>query len=155
MAIIFTHIRLHLLLIALSMAGIMSAQNEQWLASLDIVNGKIEGIGEKASTIISGEKIHKFHLTLFRSIEGTANTQTFNAINRCIATDETSAIDKEIKRKNGQTTFALLRFRHPDTTKKKGHSCYIIYQRNGPTSFTCAYLEGTATINQLRETFQQ
>lgn len=154
MAEIFTHIRLHLLLIALSMAGLVSAQNERF-ASLDIVNCKIEGIGEKACTIISGEKIRKFHLTHFRSIEGTATPQAFKAINRCIAADEMLAIDKEIKRKNGQTTFALLRFRHPDTTKKKDISCYIIYQRSSPTSFTCAYLEGTATISQLKETFQQ
>lgn len=153
------HIRLLVLLFLVGVSMTASAQKHRWFESLDIVDCHKEGMTQKVVTSVAGEKVAKYDFNLFRSVEGTATPKAFQYIEHCLAEDEKVAIDKEIRRVNGETRFALLRFRHPDTKKLYENEkyienvCYILYQRKDSKNFTCVYIEGTATIEQLRKMF--
>ena len=53
-----------------------------------------------------------------------------------------------MQRTKRRTQFALFRY-----AQKNGTNHYIIYQRRSQTDFVCVYLEGTASIQQLKKTF--
>lgn len=148
------YIRVIAIVIAIVVSASAWGQTQRWFESLDIVECQKEGMKPKVTTCVAGEKVKKYNLDLFRSVEGTATKQAFDYVEKCLRTDEKVAVDKEIRRENGKTKFALLRFKCPFNNNPK-YACYIIYQSRGKDGFTCVYLEGNASVKQLKEMFSK
>lgn len=154
MKTIMKHIRMLALMLLVGIGTTAFAQTQRWFESLDIVECQKEGLKQKVATCVAGEKVRKYNLDLFRSVEGTATPKAFDYIEKCLRADEKVAVDKEIRRENGKTKFALLRFKCPFNNSPK-YACYIIYQSKGKNGFTCVYLEGNASVKQLKEMFSK
>lgn len=143
------HLRFVALCLALSLAAVGHGQEGlESLALSDVFSGKVAQARIVSETHVEGSGLTKYQLTVFRSVQCTSSAQGFTRLERLLARDEASTTEKEVQRSNHRTQFALFRYKQKD-----GSNHYIIYQRRSPTDFTCVYLEGSASIQQLKQTF--
>ena len=137
------------LLLTLSFATSIHAQTAlERMAVHEVFSGKVADTRFLSETHVEGEQLAKYHLTIFRSVQCNTTAKGFMQVERLLTHDEQNATEKEVQRTNQRTQFALFRY-----AQKDGTNHYIIYQRRSPTDFVCVYLEGTASIQQLKKTF--
>lgn len=106
------------------------------------------------AVFIKGESLKPYNLTLFRSITAT-DSRLFEDIEKAIEKDEIKAIDKECGYINDKLYYGFFMFK-PQKEKKYR---YIFYRNsslrsNEPNEITIVYMEGYATLEELKKMFQ-
>ena len=143
--------RLLALLLALCLAVITYGQTGlERLAVHDVFSGRLADTRILSETHVVGDELAKYHLSVFHSVQCSTSAKGFARAERLLTQDEQKATEKEVQRTNRRTRFALFRY-----AQKDGTNHYIIYQRRSQTDFVCVYLEGTASIEQLKKTFNK
>lgn len=120
------------------------------LAVHDVFSGRLANTRILSETHVTGDELAKYHLSVFRSVQCSTSAKGFAQAERLLTQDEQKATEKEVQRTNRRTQYALFRY-----AQKDGTNHYIIYQRRSQTDFVCVYLEGTASIQQLKKTFNK
>lgn len=95
--------------------------------------------------VMSGKKLKNFHLTYFHSLEiKNPSAADHQRIASLVQTDAEKAITAE---ETSEHSFYEL-------PQRKGLHAYILYRNNGPT-LTLIYIEGKATLKQIKQFFQK
>lgn len=95
--------------------------------------------------VMSGKRLKDFHLSFFHSLEiknPSANDQQRIAL--LVQTDAAQAILRE--ETPGHSFYEL--------PQRKGNHNYILYRQSG-TAITLIYIEGKASLNQIKSYFQK
>ena len=143
--------RLLALLLALCLAVITYGQTGlERLAVHDVFSGRLADTRILSETHVVGDELAKYRLSVFHSMQCSTSAKGFAQAERLLTRDGQKATEKEVQRTNRRTRFALFRY-----AQKDGTNHYIIYQRRSQTDFVCVYLEGTASIEQLKKTFNK
>ncbi len=138
---------------ALLLALPLSAQ--KGLAIAAIFDGRADFIDEPTEVYIKGSRLKSYNLTLFRSISIPGNATQSLEVERLVEKDAAKAVEKEQSHISGRLYYGF--YRLPDTAK--GLHRYIFYRNNAwendskDHTLTLIYMEGKATIAQLRQKF--
>ncbi|MCF0235407.1 MAG: hypothetical protein HUK09_01585 [Bacteroidaceae bacterium] len=102
---------------------------------------------------LKGDKVANYQLSLFRSITYPAQYNEAWNVEKLIQLDAKAAINQESAMKNGQLYYGF--FQLP---ARGGVNRYLFYrnnslQRNSSATAILIYMEGTASIDQLKRTF--
>ena len=120
------------------------------MAVHNVFSGQLTGTRILSETHVTGDALAKYHLNVFRSVQCSTNAKGIEQTERLLAQDEQKATEKEVQRTNRRTRSSIFRYAQTDGTNH-----YIIYQRRSQTDFVCVYLEGTASIQQLKKIFDK
>lgn len=122
--------------------------------NVESVFGKTSlGKGQK-EIIIKGRELKPYNLRYFRSQTLKTTPEQRENIEKLVAADGKQAIDKEVGTIGGHIYYAFYRFR------KEGSNSYsYLFYRNGTLrdrnsrEITIVYMEGSATIDELKKMF--
>lgn len=147
------HILLGLLLLLFCLP--LQAQKNLHIASL--FDGQYRDRKDATEVLMKGRKLVPYKLTLFRSL--TLNTTTVNVaqIEKLVRADGATAIDKEAGSRGGRLYYAFYQLKPAGDTRR-----YLFFRNNSlqtgsgkKNTLTVIYMEGTATIEELKHTFGQ
>lgn len=145
--------RIYLILLALMLAFPLHAQSGLHIATL--FNGQYRDSKDATEVLMKGRKLTAYKLTLFRSL--TLNTKTANVsqIEKLVRADAASAVDKEASLRGGHLYYGFYQLKPVGKTRR-----YLFYRNNSlkpggnhTATLTIIYMEGTATIDELKKTF--
>lgn len=133
----------------------LSAKAQDGLHIASLFNGQYHDHKDATEVLMKGRKLAPYHLTLFRSL--TLNTATARTlpIEKLVRADGANAVDKEVNLRGGHLYYGFYQLK----PKGKTHR-YLFYRNNSlkpgtghPLTLTLIYMEGTATIDELKRTF--
>ncbi|MGN0214542.1 MAG: DUF6108 family protein [Muribaculaceae bacterium] len=104
---------------------------------------------------VKGERLKAYNLNSFRSITVTSDKHTASWVQRMVKEDAMITTDREEGIKDGRLQYAFYVFRR---NKSKTYR-YVFYRNNKPsedavTDVTLVYMEGEATLNELKQMFK-
>ena len=103
---------------------------------------------------ISGMVLKSYGVTKFRSITAINDAEVADIMRRCVAADAPKAIGSEVKKVGGVINYALYTF-----SEKEGKYRYVFYRNrkkgDGKKEVTVLYVEGTATLKELKDLFKK
>ena len=123
----------------------------------NIITGRDYSIPQSlvSEVSIQGQNLKAYNLTLFRSVTFENGETMAKQIEEWIEADSRDAYDKEVGRIKGQLYYGF--YCLPTRDKKKRYLFYrnaALQPNNKDQSLTVAYMEGYATLEQLKEMFK-
>ncbi len=105
--------------------------------------------------LVKGEQLSAYHLTLFRSLTIKDDSVAFKDIERCIQADAKKAIDKEEGMFGQELYYGFYCF-----PPQKEQNRYLFYRNaslkeRGKPEVTTVYMEGYATMDELKKMFKK
>lgn len=95
--------------------------------------------------VMSGKRLKNFHLSFFHSLEiKDPSTADHHHISSLVQTDAAQAVTRE---ETSEHKFYEL-------PQRKGNHSYILYRNSGQT-LTLIYIEGKASLKQIKQYFQK
>jgi hypothetical protein len=117
------------------------------------IKGDFKLSNSDVETLIQGEKIEPYHLNLFRSLRMILSESRYGRLCNLLEEDAESAVNKEVESVDGRITYALLSF-----PPRQGVNRYVCFQCTAQSGSlyeaTLVYMEGEATLKQLKEFFK-
>ena len=126
----------------------------------DVFEGKDISKKEMVETLIKGEQLAQYHLTVFHSVKFTATEQQRDAVEKKFQMDMESKSSNnqqncEMEMRNGHLFYAIAEVdSHPYSGRK-----HISYQCSATTvpnkyNITLVYIEGYCDLKQLKKIFK-
>lgn len=145
--------KIYLWLLALMLS--LPAMAQEGLHIAPLFNGQYRDRKDATEVLMKGRKLAPYHLVLFRSLTlstATANTQQ---IEKLVRADGATAIDKEVSLRGGHLYYGFYQLKPVGKMRR-----YLFYRNNSlkpgtgrTATLTLIYMEGTATIDELKRTF--
>lgn len=128
-----------------------AAQDGLQIAAL--FGGKYKGRTDATEVHYEGKQLRSYKLTLFRSITITPGAQEAAAIEKMVRADCAKAAEKEVGLHGGRLYYGFYRLPATATANR-----YIFYRNNALRNhsngkLTVIYMEGTASIEDLKRNF--
>lgn len=143
----------YLLLLALMLSLPLCAQEGLHIAPL--FNGQFRDDRHATEVLMKGRKLAPYKLTLFRSLTLNTGRVDVGKIERLIRADGSSAIDKEVGMRGGRLFYGFYQLKPAGHTRR-----YLFYRNNSlkpggghTATLTVIYMEGSATIDEIKRTF--
>jgi hypothetical protein len=142
-----------LIFLALLVMLPLAARSQDRLRSSAVFDGKIVSKDRMVETLVKGEYLKDYDLTLFRSVRMDVNDADLESISALILTDAADAVSKETEVDHNHLKYALIAL-EPDTDCR----CFLCFQskpsaNEGFTSVIVVYMEGDTTLTNLRKMF--
>lgn len=107
----------------------------------------------QTSISLKGEKVKPYKLSLFRSITLSSQGEDARHVERAVLSDAAHAIEHEAGRKEGKLYYGFYRL-----PPENGQNRYLFYRNNalrkgGEQNVILIYMEGKATIAELKRHF--
>lgn len=104
--------------------------------------------------LVKGKELRPYKLTLFRSITVRGNLDELLSIERSVKQDAAASIDKETGMIGTHIYYGFYQF-----PRVNGAYRYLFFRNsalkeNSPNEATLVYMEGTATIDELKRMFK-
>ncbi len=136
---------LALTIIILSMSAGASAQVPAAIGRL--FNGPYRSSPAATETIITGEPLKPYDLTLFHSLMITDDSQASSALEKAVKADGKEALWEETESVGGRLRYAIYELRGK---QKRRYILYLNTFPSGGNEATVIYLEGKATPSQIK-----
>jgi len=113
------------------------------------------------TSVVKGDRLNDYNLSLFHSIHLCCTPAEYREISEAVMADSNDAIDKELEISGGNVKYALLRFEGENGENRylamqlTSHSTYIKDETTVTDAFFLVYMEGKATIPELRAIFSK
>lgn len=133
-------------LIFVSTAGAAAQSN---LAVGSLFDGRYRNSPDATETVISGEALKEYNLSIFRSISLTGSNTRWQEIEKMVRQDGHNAVSKEEKIVNGRILGAF--YELPSQNGKHRYLFYLNRILNGGDKVMIIYLEGKAGLKEVRE----
>lgn len=146
-------VKMALWLLSLFMGLPLSAQ--QGLHIEPLFNGQYRNQKGATEVLMKGRKLQPYKLTLFRSLTLPTGVANVRNIERMVHADASAAIDKEVGIGKNRLYYGFYQLK-----PRNGKRRYLFYRNNSlnpgkskqPT-LTIIYMEGSATIEELKRNF--
>lgn len=130
----------------------LTAQSGLHINSL--FNGQFKENEKVSEVYLKGKQIRDYGLTLFRSLTLPGNSKEAQQIEALVLKDAANCSDKEEGKKGNRLYYGFYALK----ATKSGQNRYIFYrnnalQKNAKPVLSLVYMEGTASIDQLRRQF--
>ncbi len=146
--------RLIILMACLSIAFTQAAAQKD-MAVEQVFAGKVIPKKRMEETLIKGESIHKFKLSLFRSLKMEVSTAERDQIESLVLQDAKGMEDSpeaEYEMRDGHLYYCIVSL----PAQQKRYLCYQCYESRPDTyQLTLVYIEGWATLKDLHKTFKR
>ena len=141
----------------LSITSYVTAQ--EGLQINEVFEGKILDKEEMRESLIKGETLEPYKLDMLHTIKFSANSKERAKVNALFIRDMEDRISNddsnmEYESHDGYIYYAIVQI----TDNKKGRHRYICYQCRDKSDYydiTLAYMEGKASLADLRKTFKK
>lgn len=133
-----------------ALATLATAQAQKGLHTNALFEGQIVPRERMVETFVKGRKLAPYRLSTFRSLRLPVSDAELLRIERLVRTDAATARDKETELHGGRLIYALLRLVPQGETQR-----YLCFQRTSQGAVTVVYLEGTATLQELKNMFKK
>lgn len=150
--------RLQLLLLAMALAFV-EAGAQKGLRVNDIFEGDVVEKNNMVVNIIKGGQLAPYKLRYFRSLKFKASEEERRKIEERVAADMQRAEDLEMERKGDARDswlyYAMMTL--PPQGKSSARHSYLCYQcvpANSVFYITLVYMEGSATLEEMRRVFK-
>lgn len=114
-----------------------------------LFDGRYHGDARASETMIEGDKLSKYSLTLYRSLTLTDMPEAAATIEPLVTRDASKAVDREVSYRDGGLYYGFYQL------KPRGpKNCYLFYlnqNRNGGNKIILIYLEGTASRDKIKK----
>ena len=142
-----------LIIFALLLALPTAALAQDRLHASAVFEGKVVPKDRMVETIVKGEYIKDYGLTLFRSVRMDVNDTELERISSLILADSADALSKETEIAHNRLSYALIAL-----SPEKSDRCFLCFQSkpssNGlDTSVIVVYMEGDTTLTELKRLF--
>lgn len=154
----------HILSILILTFSCLPVAAQKGLNVEEIFDGDIVAKTYMVENFIKGEQLSRYKLTFFRSIKFKATAEERSKIEARVNEDIKHAIDLEQERRGGDqkagepATLSYAMMTLPANNNEKSKRNYLCYQcspmRNG-YAITLVFMQGYATINELRKMFKK
>ena len=125
------------------------------MAVAPVFAGKVIPKKRMEETLVKGESIHKFKLSLFRSLKMEVSTAERDTIESLVLLDAPGMEDSsetEYEMKDGHLSYCIVSL----PAQQKRYLCYQCYESRPDTyQLTLVYIEGWATLKDLHRTFKR
>lgn len=138
---------------------------QKGLSVNDIFDGDVVEKQYMTQSQVRGSQIADYGLTLFRSIKFKATDSERKIIERAVKEDIKASLDLEMGSYNGDYLHHCIMTLHEygaprdRVVTEHMHKRYICYQctrmKNGQYAVTLVYMEGTASLKELRKLFNK
>lgn len=139
----------------LSALALLPAAAQKGLAVDDLFGGRYRNRVDVVETLLRGKSLKGYGLTLFRSLAMPAAGRDALLVERKVCADVADAVEKEAGYKKGRLYYGFFRLK----PRGKGAPQRFIFYRNNELrddrkpELTLIYMEGTASMEELRRTF--
>ena len=137
------------LLLVLILGATVSAAAQSTLAVGSLFDGRYRNRPDATETVISGEALKEYNLSVFRSITLTGSDTGWQEIEKMVRRDGRDAVSKEEKIVNGRMLGAF--YELPSQNGRHRYLCYLNRILNGGDKVMIIYLEGKAGLKEVRE----
>ena len=123
------------------------------LTSWDIFRGKIIPVREMVKTEVKGGGITSYKLTYYLGINASVTTEEALQLSAMVEADTEEALTSEAEKTGDLLTYALVE----PKAKGKDHRylCWQARPDGGRWKVTLLYLEGQATVEELKKMFEK
>ena len=142
--------RILILIAFLLSAWIASAQSELHVGA--IFDGKVVSPNAMKETFIRSSQLDFYNLELYHSVSFTGNEQVLAEVSRLVLADAENATEQEIHMNGGKLVYAILTFER--TNHENWFICYQCVSKAGSYAITLVYLQGPATLDNLKILFK-
>lgn len=140
------------LIVALCLLAMLPANAQKGLQIDSLFKGKLVNMSLVTESVVSGKKLSPYNLDYFRSVRFVANDKQIAKVSAWIQDDAMIADDKELESAGGRLIYALLKF--PQLSSKNKYVGYQVKRNNGRDYVTVVYMEGSATVEDLKVIFK-
>ena len=132
------------------------ALSQEGLGVEDVFEGRVVPGSRIEETMVRGEALHKYRLETFRSVKMEVDSLERHRIETLVLSDGKEAMEHqdeaEYERRGGHLTYCILAL---PPKRLRRYLCYQCYAPR-PSTFviTLVYIEGRATLSELRRTFK-
>lgn len=142
-----------LLIVALCAVFHFSAYAQKGLQIDSLFQGRLVDMSVTTESIVSGRKLKPYNLDYFRSVRFKADERQVAKVVGWIRNDAQISEEQDMESENGRLVYALLRF--PRRMDKNRYVGYQVKRIGGGDYVTVVYLEGEATVQDLKVIFKQ
>lgn len=138
-----------LTLLMLWAIGASAAHAQEHLATKALFDGRYHDEPRASETQISGSKLQKYMLSLYRSLTLTDMPEAAADIEPLVTRDASKAIDREVSYRDGGLYYGFYQLK-----PRSGLQRYLFYlnqNRNGGNKIILIYLEGHASRDKIKE----
>lgn len=140
------------LIVALCLFALMPAYAQKGLQIDSLFNGKLVNVSTMTESIVSGKKLNPYNLDYFRSVRFVADDGKIAKVATLIRNDSMIAEEKDMESEGGRLVYALLKF--PRKMDKNRYVGYQVKRIGGSDYVTVVYMEGAATVEDLKVIFK-
>lgn len=131
----------------------LAAMSQDRLRSSAVFEGKVVPKDRMVETIVKGDYLKDYGLSLFRSVRMDVDDEDLGSISALILEDASDAASKETEIDHNRLSYALIAF-EPDS----GGRYFLCFQskpssEKGTTSVIVVYMEGDTTLTNLKKMF--
>ena len=131
----------------------LAALSQDRLRSSAVFEGKVVPKDRMVETIVKGDYLKDYGLSLFRSVRMDVDDEDLESISALILEDASDAASKETEIDHNRLSYALIAF-EPDS----GSRNFLCFQskpsaEGAGTSVIVVYMEGDTTLTNLRKMF--
>ena len=150
-----------LILSLLSIPEIMASAQGGLHSGWVFENGSKVDKHKLETSVVKGERLKEYKLNLFHSIKLCCTPSEYREISQSVMADSNNATDKELEISGGNVKYALLRFEGENginsylAMQLTSHSTYIKDETTVTDAFLIVYMEGEASIPELRALFSK
>ena len=141
-----------LLIFALCLGVLLPAHAQKGLQIDNLFSGKLVDMSMVSESIVSGKKLVPYNLDYFRSVRFMADEKQVSKVTKWIREDAQMAEEQDMESENGRLVYALLKF--PRRMEKNRYVGYQIKRISGKDYVTVVYMEGAATVEDLKVIFK-
>ena len=141
-----------LLIFALCLGVLLPAHAQKGLQIDNLFSGKLVDMSMVSESIVSGKKLVPYNLDYFRSVRFMADEKQVSKVTKWIREDAQMAEEQDMESENGRLVYALLKF--PRRMEKNRYVGYQIKKISGKDYVTVVYMEGAATVEDLKVIFK-
>lgn len=128
-----------------------AAHAQRDLESYPVFQGKVVPGKEMVVSEANGFVLSDYKLSYYRSVSFTVGPDTFSKVAAMVEIDAVNAPFKETEKVGGMLTYALVQPK--SAGKKNRYLCYQARKEEDKWKVTLMYLEGSATLDELRKMF--
>lgn len=124
----------------------------------DVFEGNIVGKEQLKETFIKGEMLASYRLSLLRTIKFTATEEQRKKIEQLVEKDIEGVLKShsdncEMERRNNHLYYAIVQL--PDQNARHRYLCFQGKKNGEQTAITLVYMEGSASLTDLKKTFKK
>lgn len=114
-----------------------------------LFDGRYHDEPRASETLIEGDKLNKYSLSLYRSLTLTDMPEAAADIVPLVTKDAAKAVDREVSYRDGGLYYGFYQLK-----PRRANNCYLFYlnqYKNGGNKIILIYLEGTASRDKIKE----